>query len=285
MVIRDLERIRFITQHFNDLQGLRVGVPLGLITLAWGAPALPRAVLWLAALLLLLGARRYYRSLGHVEQQPADPAAELCPASIFNPAGPFSRLDGFQQVTPIARHFLATLAVAVALFSFFQAIPPKFLIQGDGSPGRPLRSVPELAFETRFEPVFLHGSTWLGGLPMKRPDGAGIRAVLAQTMYVLYGSLFLGIWLWRGRHESQRFHLVLAVPLLGLAALGTSLGFFARPGGGDIPPDFALFLPALIDPGTALLLCGSSMILMGLFDHWQLARTLGWSIAAAEEES
>jgi hypothetical protein len=32
MVIRELERIRFITQHFNDLQGLRVGVPLGLIS-------------------------------------------------------------------------------------------------------------------------------------------------------------------------------------------------------------------------------------------------------------
>ena len=60
METRDLERIRFITQHFNDLQGLRYGVPLGLFILAWAAPPLLRAVLSVGALLLMLGAKRYY---------------------------------------------------------------------------------------------------------------------------------------------------------------------------------------------------------------------------------
>ncbi len=33
---RKLDRIRFVTWHFNDLQGLRYWVPLGLITLSLG---------------------------------------------------------------------------------------------------------------------------------------------------------------------------------------------------------------------------------------------------------
>lgn len=100
-----------------------------------------------------------------------------------------------------------------------------------------------------------------------------LRAVFGQTMYVLYGSAFLGVWLWRERRRSQGHHLVLAVLLLGLSALGASLGFYVQEGG--IPRAFDLFLPALVYPGLALLLCGSSMILAGLLDHGQLVRTLG----------
>ena len=43
-------------------------------------------------------------------------------------------------------------------------------------------------------------------------------------------------------------------------------------------------LPALVYPGMALLLCGSSMVLTGLLDHWQLVRALGGPVAAEEEE-
>ena len=278
METRDLERIRFVTQHFNNLQGLRFGVPLGLITLAWGGPALQRLVVFLGALLLGLGAKRYYgRTFGQVEQQPADRAAELYPVPLFSPAGPLSRLEGFRQVTPIARHFLAVVTLALLLFSYFQAIPPNFLVQGDESLGQ--------------HPQVLRESTPFFGPPLiKFLEGAAVRApsmlraVFAQMMYVLYGSLFLGVWLWRERRWTQGHHLALAFLLLGLAALGTSLGYIAR-GDGKIDRILDLFLPALVYPGVALLLCGSSMILAGLLDHWQLVRALGRSVAAEEEES
>jgi hypothetical protein len=277
LAIQNLERIRFTTQHFHDLQGLRVRVPLGLITLSLAVPALPRVVLCLMALVLLLGARRFYRSFGHVEHRPPDPAAELCPVPIFSPAGQLSRLEGAQQVTPFARSLLITAAVALALFSFFQAIPPNFVVEGSAALGQHPR-------------VLLEPAPYLGPPLIKVLDGAVarspsmLRAVSAQLMYVLYGAFFLSVWLWRGRRDSQSLHLVLAVLLLGLSALGTSLGYLARPGG-DIPPALDRILPALVYPGLALLLCGSAMVLTGLFDHWQLVRALGRPVAEEEEES
>ena len=274
MLTGELKRIRFVTQHFNDLQGLRSAVPLGLFTLGLVSPAPVRAVLFLGAALLLLGGKRYYRrTFGEVEHQPADPATELCPASIYNPAGPFSRLEGFQQVTPMARHLLMVVAVALVVFSFFQAIPPNFLVQGD----------------LRHPRILLEPVPTLGPPLIKVLDGAAVRApsmqraVFAQAMYALYGSLFLGVWLWRDRRASQSHHLVLGALLLGLSALGTSLGYLARPGGGEMPGIIDVSLPALVDPGAAVLLCGSSMLLAGLLDHWQLVRTLGWPAAAREE--
>ena len=53
-----------------------------------------------------------------------------------------------------------------------------------------------------------------------------------------YGAFFLGVWFWRGHRESQSLHLVLDIALLGLSALGTSLGYLvARPGGEISGPD------------------------------------------------
>jgi hypothetical protein len=278
METRELERIRFVTRHFNDLQGLRYEVPLGLIALGWGVAAPLRAALFLGAFLLLLGARRHYRnSFGEVEGEPAGSAAELYPVSVFGPAGPIPRLEGFQQVTPFVRHFLITLALAAALFSYFQALVPNFVVLGDESAGQH----PQIVTET--SPLFRRTS--VGPLSMGgavRPPSM-LRAVLAQTLYVLCGAFFLGHWLWRGRRGSQGHHLALSLLLLGLAAFGTSLGFFARQDGG-IPRALDLFLPALVYPGVALILCGSSMVLAGLLDHWQLVRTLGWSVMAEGEE-
>lgn len=262
METRDLERIRFVTQHFNDLQGLRYWVPLGLITLGWGGPMLLRAVLVPGAFLLMLGAKRYYRNTyGEVERQPADPV----PVPIFGP--PISRLEGVQQVTPIVRHFLITVALALVFFSFVQAIPPNFLVEGDPSAGQHPRILREPA--PILGPPLIKV---LEGAPVRAPSM--IRAVGAQTMYVLSGSLFLGLWLWRERRGSQSHHLVLAILLLGLSAVGTSLGFLAG-GNGEIAPNIDLLLPVLVYPEMALLLCGSSMVLAGLLDHWQLVRALG----------
>jgi hypothetical protein len=260
METRDLDRIRFVTQHFNDLQGLRYWVPLGLITLGWGGPMLLRIALILGAILLMLGAKRYYRdTFGEVERQPVDPI----PVQIFGP--PISRLEGAQQVTPIVRHFLVTVALALTLFSFFQAVPPNFLVEGDETLDQHPR-------------IFLESAPSIGPPLIKVLEGAPVRApsmlkaVVAQTVYVLSGSLFLGVWLWRERRGSH--HLVLAVVLLGLSALGTSLGFLAGRTG-EIAPNVDFLLPALVYPGIALLTCGSAMILAGFVDHWQLVRALG----------
>jgi hypothetical protein len=271
MKTQDLDRIRFITRHFNDLQGLRYWVPLGLVTLGLGGPALLRVVSILGAGLLMLGAKRYYRAtFGRVERRPVEPAAELYPVSVYSPAGPIPRLAGFRLVTPVARHFLVTMTAAVVVFTYFQAIPPNILVQGNESLGQHPQVYREL-FPTYGPPIIVPPAYPHGG--SVRPPSM-LRAVFAQTLYLLCGSLFLGAWLWRERRRSQGHHLALAVLLLGLAALGTSLGFLAR-ADGAIPGTLDLLLPALVYPGIAVLLCGSSMVAAGLLDHLQLVRALG----------
>jgi hypothetical protein len=275
MNARDLDHIRFITRHYNDLQGLRYWVPLGIITLGWGGTALLRGVSLLAAILLALGAKRFYtNTFGAVEQPPADPASELYPAAVFSPAGLSPRIEGFRQVPPIARHFLITLALALGLFAAFQAVQPNIRVHGDEALGQHPRIVAD-------------HSQFLGQPTIKfYPNGRAtrppsmVRAVVTQVTLVLYGSLFLGLWLWRERRPSQSHHLALAILLLGLSTLGTLLGYIAR-GDGKIDQTIDLLLPALVYPGVALLLCGSSMVLAGLIDHWQLLRAFGRPAATA----
>lgn len=265
METRDLERIRFVTQHFNDLQGLRYWVPLGLIALGWGGPMLLRAGSLLGAFVLMLGAKRYYRNAyGEVEQQAVDPV----PVPIFSPAGSVLRLEQ-PRMTPVERHFLVTVGLAVVLFAILQVIPrPHFLIQGNEALGQHPRIVPESAL--------YFGPSWSGhyekACSMKSPSM--LRAAAAQMIYVLYGSLLLGVYFWRERRESQSHHLMLAVLLLGLAGHCTALGFVAGREG-EIARITHLLLPAVVYPGVALLTCGSAMVLVGLFDHWQLFRALG----------
>lgn len=265
----DLERIRFITRHFNDLQGLRYGVPLGLILLSWGGPPLLRAAGLAGAVLMALGARRYYRStFGAVERQPAEPEMELYPASIYSPAGPIPRLAMPPQVSPVARRFLLISLLAVIVFAYVLALPPgMFVVQGDASHPQILPASGPV-----YAPPWLSPWAYYHGGEIMPPSM--FRAVIAQTVYLLTGCFFLTLWLWRGRHLSQSPHLALAVLLLGLAALGTTLGFQVNQEGA-IDPLLDRLLPVLVYPGMAALLCGGALILAGLFDHWQLARTLG----------
>jgi hypothetical protein len=266
----DLERIRFITRHFNDLQGLRYGVPLGLILLSWESPPLLRAAGVVGALALALGARRYYRrTFGAVEQQPAEPEMELYPASIYSPAGPIPRLAMPPRVvTPVARRFLVTSLLAMTVFAYLQALPPgMFEVQGDASHPRILP-----AAEPVYAPPWLSRWAWYHGGEIMPPSM--FQAVIAQTVYLLAGCLFLTLWLWRRRDLSQSPHLALALLLLGLAALGATLGLRVNKEG-TIDPLLDRLLPLLVYPGMAMLLCGGALILAGLFDHWQLARTLG----------
>jgi hypothetical protein len=269
METRDLERIRFITRHFNDLQGLRYGVPLGLILLSWTGPPLLRAAGLAAALLLALGARRYYRTFGVVEGEPADLDADLYPVSIFSPAGPIPRLAMPPRVvTPVARRFLLTSVLAMTVFAYVLALPPgMFVVQGDESHPRILS-----ATEPVNAPAWISPWAYYQGGEIMPPSM--FRAAVAQMMYLLAGCFFLTLWLWRRRDLSQSPHLILAVLLLATAALGSTLGFHAN-AAGTIDPLLDRLLPVLVYPGMAALLCGGALILAGLFDHWQLARTLG----------
>jgi uncharacterized membrane protein len=270
METRDLERIRFITQHFNDLQGLRYGVPLGLILLSWEGPPLLRAAGVVGALALALGARRYYRhTFGAVEQQPAEPEMELYPASIYSPAGPIPRLAmPPRAIAPVARRFLLTSLLAMTVFFYLQALPlGMFEVQGDASHPRILPAAAPV-----YAPPWLSRWAWYHGGEIMPPSM--FQAVIAQTVYLLAGCLFLTLWLWRRRDLSQSPHLILALLLLGLAALGATLGLRVNKEG-TIDPLLDRLLPLLVYPGMAALLCGGALILAGLFDHWQLARTLG----------
>lgn len=272
METRDLERISFVTRHFHDLQGLRLWVPIGLITLSVGGTTwfenrplvLLRAALLLGGVLLMLGAGWYYRrAFGSVERRGAQTAAELAPVSIFSPAGPAPRLEGFPLVTPAVRLFSLTMGLALFLFYVVQAVSPTLLIVESQSLAQP----PWLTLDT----VFIHQPHWQP-TPI---SSSTVKAVLAQAMYALYGSFFLGLWLWRERRPSQSHLLALGLLLLGLAILGSCLGFFIYEGGG-LAQVIGFFVPAVVHLWLALLLCGSSMILVGLLDHWQLVRALGW---------
>jgi hypothetical protein len=284
-----LDRVRFVTRHFNNLQGLRYWVPLGLITLSGGGTTyftsrplvLLRAELLLGGILLMFGARRYYRrTFGQVETRPVYPAGELHSLSIYSPAGTISRLEGAQQMTPIVRHFLITIGLGLVLFSVLQAITPTVVILGD-------ESLLHLPWST-LDMVFLRDEPWTRGVKSIigrswwwPPSTA--KAILGQTMYALYGSLFLGVWLWRGRRLSQSYHLVLGVLLWGLSAFGASLGYFWLEDRGIPRVVLDLTVPVVVHLWVALLLCGASMILAGLLDHWQLVRVLGRPAAPSQE--
>jgi hypothetical protein len=273
MQTRDLDRIRFITRHFNGLQGLRYGVPVGLLTLSVGGTTyfanrswvLLRAGLFLGAFLLAFGARRYYRrTFGEVERQPVQPAAELSSLSIYSPAGSTLGLTRSQGIPIAVQRFFLMTGLTLALFVILQSVSPSVMIDADESLiQQPWRTLNSISF---FELPETPGLAW--------ESSTTVKAAFGQMMYALYGAFFLGVWLKRERRLSQSHHLALGVALLGLSVLGTCLGFLTR-AQGEIAQTLGFFVPAVVHLWVALFLCGSSMILAGLLDHWQLVRTLG----------
>jgi len=268
------DRIRFVTRHFNDFQGLRHLVPIGLLTLSVGGPAyfsswpmLLRGAFILTALVLMLRAKAYYRrTLGEVEPAPA--CAEELESFSFSPVGPAPRTGGFEPLTPAVRHAAKIMGMAFALFFVFQAITPNIRVEEGDFLGQrygiTLDSIVEAdpswsrGIWATIEPNFLPGST--------------VRAMGGQMVLALCGSFFLGMWLWRERRRSQRHHLALAALLLGLSAFGTCLGYVVWEDRELAVRIINFVLPALVHPWVALLLCGAAMILAGLIDHWQLVR-------------
>ncbi|MFL6195278.1 MAG: hypothetical protein ACJ75H_13970 [Thermoanaerobaculia bacterium] len=262
METRDLDRIRFVTRHFNDLQGLRHWVPLGLITLGLGGVPF-RPVLFAAAVLLVLGARRYYRkTLGEVEPQPAFPAGDFPSLSLYSPAGSMPPLEASRLMPPGARRFLISLGMALGLFTVFQVVNPNIRIVGHGS-----------TLDSLFEasPAWTRG---IGAVLSGAPLPTSPQILFTQLILIAFGALFLTLWLWRERRPSHGYELAFGAILLGLAAFGSFLGYFVYEDR-EIPRriiDF--FLPVLVRPEAALLLCGAMVIVAGLFDHWQLVRVL-----------
>lgn len=189
--------------------------------------------------------------------------------SVFSPAGPTPRLEGFPLVTPAVQGFLMTLGPALLLFFVLQAISPAILIVESQ-----IRQPPWVTLNAVFEaePAYTRG---IGAVLWGRmvPVSAA-KAVAAQTIYVLAGSFLLSLWLRRERRGSRKHHLTLAVLLLGLAAFGTSLGFLVWEDRDAIVRIIDFFLPAVVLPWMALLVCGSALVLADLLDRWLQARTL-----------
>jgi len=279
MNAQKIDRIRFVTQCFNDLQGFRFLVPLGLIVLSVGGTTyfdklpflLLRAGLFLTGVFLMLGARRYYRNrFGVVESEPAYEPGELHSLSVYSPGGPVSRLQGFQVMKPRVRFLLATLGLAFAIFFVLQEIAPTLAVEEDESLVRP----PWASLDS----VVLFKEEWTMGIWDRvippAPGPSTSRAVVAQLLYALCGALLLGTWIWRGRQRFQRYHLLLGALLLGLSACGTFLGYFVWEDR-ELPVRLLdLVVPWVVHLWVALLLCGFALILAGLLDHLQLARVL-----------
>jgi hypothetical protein len=247
MTTSSLDRIRFVSQHFNDLQGLRTAFGLGLVLIGLGSlhlvstwPLLLPLSLALNVAGILLVNRRgrlyYQRRFGEVERLPALYGAELSELSVYSPAGPVPFSLDRKPVNPVVRWFLIPVACALALFVILRAVSPPAALLTAGSSWEPL---------------------------------------LAQGEYLLCGACFIGVWLWRGRRLSQSYYLIPGLLLLGIVGLGACLGTV-------VPMLWDLgvarigryFLPALASFWLANLLCGALLAFVGLLDHWQLVRAL-----------
>jgi hypothetical protein len=235
MGIQHLDRIRFVTRHFHDLQGLRTLVPAGLLTLSAGAvtgvtnPVLLslQALSFLAAVLLVARAGRYYSAaFGEVEAPAERPVVAPYALSIFSPAGSTAWLDSSPQAIPLRRRLPMILMMAPAAFLLFQLLfwPPWIKLDSIV--------------------IFDAYDSFLPTAP------TAFEAFSSPLIAGLGGSFLLCLWLLRQRRLSQIHHLVLGTLLLGLAT-------------------------QTAHTWVMLLLCGSALALAGLLDHRQLVRALG----------
>jgi hypothetical protein len=232
----DLDRIRFVTRHFHHLQGLRLWMPAGMVSLGAAGlassvhPALSAAgiVLILGAFVLMLGARRYYRrEFGEVEQQPVRVAVQVSSLSIFSPAG-LPQLTGSRHEISVEERLTIVMAVAVGAMVVFQLLfwPPWI----------------KLGAQVIFEP---------SGIFVQEPEWSA-QAFPSPLLTMLLGAFFFAVWLARERRLSQGYHPALGLVLLGLAALPVTAHLWA-----------------------ALLFSGVALVLAGALDHRQLVRALG----------
>lgn len=254
MKTADLDRVQFVTRYFNELQGLRLMVPTGLLFLSLAvlagfrtlpAQLLPVAVL-VGMILLRSRLRSYYQTrFGVVESsdRPLAPVQSLSPAgsagTVAIPRGRFWTFAG-----------LAFIPFAILWFLS-----------------------PVVAIDTPTDWSRLASQTVLfGGASTLKLDPSG----MLWAVYLFSSSVFLGTWLRRGRRLSQGYYLGLGLLSLGLSSLGVTLGYVLQALFDWGTPRIAqAFVPALGSPAIALALCGGAFVLVGLLDHWQLVHALG----------
>jgi hypothetical protein len=274
MTKRDVDRIHFVTRHFNELRGLLYGVPLGLLTLSIGGTTyfanrpyqVLRALFLLGGLFLLGSAGRYYRrTFGVVERQPVDPAPRLDSLSIYSPAGPAPRLERYELIPPIAWRLLIAVTLGFVLLLTLRAYSPGVEIQTD-----------ESLIQKPWQSLHSDVSFFRSDKPMPGEVGSELPV---QVIYAFFGSLFVGVWLWRGFRLSQIYYLAFGALLLGLSAFGAIMGFFLTRDQGI----FNALLPLEAHLWIALLLCGSTTILAGVLDHRQIVRALRQPLALPME--
>ena len=248
----DLDRIRFVTRHFNELKGGLSLVALGLVFLSPAAAYIGRdhyavvfylrmALIFGSAALVLYARTAYQKSFGEVlewrEELPRQEALTLYGSGavrrpVYADMGPGLLMLG---------HMLLIGSLGVIVYVGLRMVSPTV--------GMPSMSDPL--------PIF------------------GSFATVQQLMDIVLGALFLSTWISRGRSLSQGYYLALALLMLGIPALGASQGFI---------------LPALRDHGLIrmarfvlaatdgfemdFLLLGASCLLAGLLDHRQLVLAL-----------
>ena len=259
MTSPDLDRIRFVTRHFNELKGLSLAAS-GLIFLSLGAAYFGRgsvvAVLSVFGVRLLLTAgavalafyaRSYYqRTFGKVQAR-CEPILLQGALTIYSPS-----------VAPQVRDATSN--------SNFWLLRRMLLIGGTGL-------VVYLALRMISPSVDIH---------LPSTSARPVFTILQQLLDIFCGSLFLSVWISRGYRLSQGYYLVLGLLMLALPALGASMGFVVSvvwEHHGLIRP-LELLLPAVYDMEMGQFLCGASFLLAGLLDHRQLVRVLGRPPAA-----
>src|SRR4051794_36979486 len=134
MTTRDVGHIRFVTRHFNELQGLRFLVPWGLwmlsqalMDLFGGWPLLTILVVipMFGILVWMLRADAYYRrTFGEVEQRPAGLGVGGSSLPAYGPAGQAPVAAGRRPLDPRLRWLILAAAAAYALLLLLKGILP-----------------------------------------------------------------------------------------------------------------------------------------------------------------
>ncbi len=252
MTSPDLDRIRFVTRHFNELKGGLILAALGVFFLSAGTSFgrghhyavlfyLRTALIFGSAALILYSKRYYKKRFGEVlERREELPRQEAL--TIYGSGA-------------IRRPVYAAMGPGLLMFGHMLLIGGLGVIVYVGlRMASPTAGMPSMSDQL---PIF------------------GSFATVQQLMDIVLGALFLSSWISRGRSLSQGYYLALALLMLGIPALGASQGFilpFLRDHG---LVRMARFVPAATDDmSMGMLLCGASCLLAGLLDHRQLVRAL-----------
>jgi hypothetical protein len=256
----DLDRIRFVTRHFNGLKGGLNLVAVGLVSLSPSAAYIgrghPAVVFYLRMALifgyaaLILYSKTYYKKrFGEVqarrEELPGQEALTIYGSGamrrpVYADMGPDLLMFG---------RMLLMWALGIIVYVGLRMVSPAV-------------SMPSMSDSL---PIF------------------GSFATVQQLMDIVLGVLFLNTWISRGRSLSQGYYLALALLMLGIPALGASQGFILPALRDHGLIRMARFVPAATDDFKMnFLLLGASCLLAGLLDHRQLVRALK---PAVEEDS